>query len=287
MRRLLRPRPLSVVTYYVRNKRKTLPLLVILTLAVALMMVVQSLVGSARDTAYAIFGSYSQVEVVAPRVNSNQDAYKPIVATLDSLRQERASLAAGQAADTQSATGSLAQVLQQLQDAQALAAELQNLPQQLQASLPSTTALQSSLAGASAHGKSLQADLTRLSAELHAAEQHQQQQQQLAQLLDNAAKSHAGLDQLRAYLQHPHDFSALIQPDTTNYGAIADDASRTAADAGALNGDLGSVQQQAQGLSAALSRPAAEPARIAQAQRHPPPAPRGHQRAQRPQRPAR
>ena len=255
MNRLLRPRPLSVVTYYVRNKRKTVPLLVILTLAVALMMVVQSLVGSARDTAYAIFGSYSQVEVVAPRVNSNQDAYKPIVAALDSLKQQRAALAAGQAADAQSATGSLAQVMQQLQDAQALSTELQSLPKQLRASVPSTAALESSLAGAAAHGKTLQADLTRLSAELHAAQQHQQQQQQLAQLLDNAAKSRAGLDQLLAYLQHPHDFSALIQPDTTNYGAIADDAGRTAADAGALNGDLGSVQQQAQGLSAALSAP--------------------------------
>ena len=61
-----RRRPLSVLTYYLRNKRNVLPLLLIMTLAVALMVVVQSLVSSARDTALAIYGSYSNVEVVAP-----------------------------------------------------------------------------------------------------------------------------------------------------------------------------------------------------------------------------
>ncbi|HEV3234604.1 MAG TPA: ABC transporter permease [Candidatus Dormibacteraeota bacterium] len=247
-----RPRPLSVFTYYARNKRKTIPLLIILTLAVALMMVVQSLVGSARDTAYAIFGSYGQVEVVAPRVNSSQDAYKPIAATLDSLKQQRAKLAAGGTADA-NAAGSLAQVMQQMQDVQAYAKELQSLPQQLRATTPSTAALEASLGGASQHGRNLQADLTRLSAELQQAQRQQSQQQELLALLDRLQKNPNDLDTLVAYLQQPHDFTSLLQPDTTNYQAISDDASRAAASAGALSNDLNSVQGQTAALRAAMA----------------------------------
>jgi len=86
-------RPLSVFTYYLRNKRKVVPLLLIMTLAVALMVVVQSLVSSARDTAMAIYGSYSNVEVVAPRVKSQVDADKQLTDALALLSSERAAVA--------------------------------------------------------------------------------------------------------------------------------------------------------------------------------------------------
>jgi hypothetical protein len=245
-------RPLSVLTYYARNKRKTFPLLVILTLAVALMMVVQSLVGSARDTAYAIFGSYSQIEVVGPRVNSGQDAYKPIVATLDSLKEQRARLAAGAASEA-SATGSLATVMQELQDAQSFANELKVLSQQPAAKPPSTAALEGSLSGASQHGRNLQIDLDRLSTDLRAAQSKQSKQQELLALLDHLQNNPQDLDALAKYLKQPHDFSTLLQPDTTDYQAIADDASRAAASAGALGGDLNAVQAQVGALKSQVA----------------------------------
>ena len=247
-----RPGPLSVFTYYARNKRKVVPLLLILTLAVALMVVVQSLVSSASDTAYAIFGSYSQIEVVAPRVQSSQDAYKPIAATIAALRENRAKLAGGGAIDAQGGLGNLSSVIHQLQDVQTLAGELEALQRQYPAGLPSTAALQQSLGTASQHGQSLQADLARLSAELQRLQQHQSQQAQLAQLLDNAQKNPADTAALLAYLKAPHDFTGLIQPDTTDYGVIANDASSASADAGALGADLGAVQAQVSTLSKVL-----------------------------------
>ena len=224
-------RPLSVLTYYLRNKRKVVPLMAILTLAVALMVVVQSLVSSARDTAYAIYGSYSGVEVVAPRVKSQVDAYKPISEALDGLRQERGALAAG-AAPAGGGLASLAVLLD----------ELKSVPAQLQAKAPSTAALDGSLRAASAHGATLEGDLTRLSADLHRAAQQQSEQQKLASALQAAQAQPANLQPLLALLKQPGALTGLTRPDTTDYDAIAAEAGSAATDAAALVADLDAVR---------------------------------------------
>jgi hypothetical protein len=230
-----------------RNKRRVVPLLMILSLAVALMVVVQSLVASARDTAYALYGSYQGIEVVAPRVKSSQDAYKPLAQTLDTLRASRGTLEAGGNADGAGGLGQLAEVLQKLQG---VGEELKGLPAVLEASKPSTAPLQASLAGASQHGQALQGDLTRLSADLRRAQQQESEQQKLATLLADAQRDPSNIPALMTYLQQPHNFAALTQPDTTDYEAIAMEADRAGADAGALSTDLATVQAQVTALDA-------------------------------------
>src|ERR1700694_5605362 len=142
-------RPLSVFTYYLRNKRKVVPLLLIMTLAVALMVVVQSLVSSARDTAMAIYGSYSNVEVVAPRVKSQVDADKQLTDALALLSSERAAVATAAAPPPSDSLAGLAQVLQQLRAVpdQLRAAEAADAAA-AQAAIPSTAPLPASLGSA-------------------------------------------------------------------------------------------------------------------------------------------
>jgi hypothetical protein len=252
-------RPLSVFTYYLRNKRKVVPLLLIITLAVALMVVVQSLVASARDTAIAIYGSYSNVEVVAPRVKSQVDADKQLTDALALLSSERAAVASAAAAPPSTSVASLAQVLQQLRavPGQLRAAEAAAAAA-AQAAIPSTAPLQASLGTAATHGAGLQSDLTHLSAELKQAQKAQAQQQQLFQLLDQAQKQPQDVQALLTFLSHPHDLYALVRPDTTDYGQIAADAGSAAANAGALSADLAAVQAQVAGLAAV--KPPAAPA---------------------------
>jgi hypothetical protein len=252
------PRPLSVLIYYLRNKRKVVPLLLIMALAVALMVVVQSLVSSARDTAVAIYGSYSNLEVVAPRVKSQVDADKQLTEALALLSSDRAAASSGQAAPPSSSLAGLAALLQQLR---AVPGQLQAAEAAAAASapaaLPSTAPLQASLGSAAGHGARLQSDLTHLSTELKQAQKQQAEQQQLLQLLDQAQKPPQDLTALLTYLSKPHDLYALVRPDTTNYGQIGADAASAATNAGALSADLAAVQAQVARLSA--FRPPAAP----------------------------
>ncbi|MHB8507439.1 MAG: ABC transporter permease [Candidatus Dormibacteria bacterium] len=230
--------PLSVVTYYLRNKRRVVPLLLILGLAVALMMVVQSLVGSARDTAYAIFGSYQGVEVVAPRVQSQVDAYKPIVEALAALQQDRNQVDASGLPGSDAFAGLAA-----------LFADLQRLPSRLKASAPSTVPLQAELTSTAGDGARLEADLRQLSADLKTASRQQSEQSQIAILAGQMQKNPTDPSPLNAYLARPHDFTALARPDTTDYQALQDDANRAAGDTGTLVADLQAVRAGAQALA--------------------------------------
>ena len=245
MMRLHRPGPLSVLTYSVRNKRKVIPLVLIMTLAVALMVVVQSLVSSARDSAMAIYGSYSNVEVVAPRVKSQVDADKPLTDALALLSTDRAGLQPG----TATPAGSVAGLAELLHELQAVPGQLASAEAAAAASargaIPSTAPLQSTLTAAAGHGAGLQSDLTHLSAELRQAQAKQAQQQQLLQLLDQVQKKPQDLQALLNYLAAPHSLSVLTGPSSIDYGQMAADASRAASDAGALTGDLATLQSQA------------------------------------------
>ena len=125
------------------------------------------------------------------------------------------------------------------------------MPAAIEAQTPSTAPLQASLAGASKHGQDLQGDLSRLGTDLRRAQQQESEQQKLAQLLQDAQADPANLPALLAYLRQPHDFAALTQPNTTDFGAIASEADRASTDAGALSADLSTVQKQVADLSAA------------------------------------
>src|ERR1700737_723089 len=74
--------PLSLWHFYLRNKRKVLPVIGILALAILGVVVTDSLLASARETAYATFGSYQKLILVAPRATRDQDLANPLQESL-------------------------------------------------------------------------------------------------------------------------------------------------------------------------------------------------------------
>src|SRR5205807_7797110 len=76
--------PLSLWHFYLRNKRKVLPAIGILALAILGVVVTDSLLASARETAYATYGSYQKLILIAPRATRDQDLANPLQ---DSLAQ--------------------------------------------------------------------------------------------------------------------------------------------------------------------------------------------------------
>src|SRR5260370_7081091 len=77
--------PLSLWVFYFRNKRKVLPVIGILALAILGVVVTDSLLASARETAYATFGSYQKLTLVAPRATRDQDRANPLQDSLPPL----------------------------------------------------------------------------------------------------------------------------------------------------------------------------------------------------------
>src|SRR5260370_1921979 len=82
--------PLSLWHFYFRNKRKVLPVIGILALAILGVVVTDSLLASARETAYATFGSYQKLILVAPRATRDQDLANPLADSLTRLHEVQA-----------------------------------------------------------------------------------------------------------------------------------------------------------------------------------------------------
>ena len=78
--------PLSLWHFYFRNKRKVLPVIGILALAILGVVVTDSLLASARETAYATYGSYQKLILVAPRATRELDLSNPLADSLTQLR---------------------------------------------------------------------------------------------------------------------------------------------------------------------------------------------------------
>src|SRR5438309_10399777 len=77
--------PLSLWHFYLRNKRTVLRVIGILPLTILGVVVTDSLLASARETAYATFGSYQKLILVAPRATRDQDLANPLQDSLARL----------------------------------------------------------------------------------------------------------------------------------------------------------------------------------------------------------
>ncbi|HEY0493116.1 MAG TPA: ABC transporter permease [Candidatus Dormibacteraeota bacterium] len=77
--------PLSLWRFFLRNKRKVIPVVGILALAILGVVVTDSLLASARQTAYATYGSYQKLILVAPRATRDQDLSNPLQDSLTRL----------------------------------------------------------------------------------------------------------------------------------------------------------------------------------------------------------
>src|SRR5918912_2466695 len=86
--------PLSLTHFYFRNKRKVLPVIGILALAILGVVVTDSLLASARETAYATYGSYQKLILVAPRATRDQDLAKPLEDSLTNLQNVQSKVSA-------------------------------------------------------------------------------------------------------------------------------------------------------------------------------------------------
>ncbi len=82
--------PLSLWRFFLRNKRKVLPVVGILALAILGVVVTDSLLASARQTAYATYGSYQKLILVAPRATRDQDLSNPLQDALTRLNDVQA-----------------------------------------------------------------------------------------------------------------------------------------------------------------------------------------------------
>ena len=82
--------PLSLWRFFLRNKRKVLPVVGILALAILGVVVTDSLLASARQTAYATYGSYQKLILVAPRATRDQDLSNPLQNALTRLNDVQA-----------------------------------------------------------------------------------------------------------------------------------------------------------------------------------------------------
>ena len=82
--------PLSLWRFFLRNKRKVIPVVGILALAILGVVVTDSLLASARQTAYATYGSYQKLILVAPRATRDQDLSNPLQDSLTRLSDVQA-----------------------------------------------------------------------------------------------------------------------------------------------------------------------------------------------------
>src|SRR2546427_9113344 len=79
--------PLSLWHFYVRNRSWDLPGIGILALAILGVVVTDSLLASARETAYATYGSYQKLILIAPRATRDQDLANPLQDSLARLHE--------------------------------------------------------------------------------------------------------------------------------------------------------------------------------------------------------
>src|SRR5438046_841144 len=138
--------PLSLWHFYLRNKRKVLPVIGILALAILGVVVTDSLLASARETAYATFGSYQKLILVAPRATRDQDLANPLQDSLTRLHEVQLQV------DTLDGPGGISSYYN------AVVA----LPAQVRAQLPAVQQLQVDAANARYYAARLRGDLVPL-----------------------------------------------------------------------------------------------------------------------------
>src|SRR2546429_525722 len=173
--------PLSLWHFYLRNKRKVLPVIGILALAILGVVVTDSLLASARETAYATFGSYQKLILVAPRATRDQDLANPLQDSLTRLHEVQLQV------DALDGPGGISSYYN------AVVA----LPAQVRAQLPAVQQLQVDAANAHAAGRSV-ADIPIPPSPSATIDQFKGALDRLTTSLDSIQSAQPGLDKLVA-----------------------------------------------------------------------------------------
>jgi hypothetical protein len=227
--------PLSLWNFYFRNKRKILPVIGILALAILGVVVTDSLLASARETAYATYGSYQKLILVAPRATRDQDLAKPLQDSLRGLQDVRAQVTALDGPGGISAYYNAVIAL----------------PERLRAQLPAVQQLQVDAANARYYTARLRGDLVPLGDLIVRVQRLQTEERAFEQLVQQLTSHPTDPHPLITYLQQHQTWLQSILPDTAQLGRLQAAVAGASTDAAGLQQSLQAMNRDAANLNIA------------------------------------
>jgi hypothetical protein len=227
--------PLSLWNFYLRNKRKVLPVIGILALAILGVVVTDSLLASARETAYATYGSYQKLILVAPKATRDQDLAKPLEASLGRLHDVQVQV------DKLDGPGGISSYYD------AVVA----LPSQLRAQLPAVQQLQLDASNARYYAARLRGDLLPLGDLLVRVQRLQSEENAFDQLVQQLSRNPSDPRPLISYLQQHQTWLHSVLPDSAQLGRLQVAVTNASADATGLQRSLQAMNRDAANLDAA------------------------------------
>jgi ABC-type lipoprotein release transport system permease subunit len=227
--------PLSLWNFYFRNKRKVLPVIAILALAILGVVVTDSLLASARETAYATYGSYQKLILVAPRATREQDLANPLQNSLARLQDVQGQV------NALSGPGGLTSYYD------ALVA----LPERLRAQAPAIGQLQVDAANARYYAARLRGDLYPLQDLIVRVQRLQAEEQSFNSLVQQLTENPSDPRPLITYLQQHQTWLQSILPDSAQLGRLQSAVVSASSDAGGLQQSLQAMNRDSANLNAA------------------------------------
>jgi ABC-type antimicrobial peptide transport system permease subunit len=227
--------PLSLWHFYLRNKRKVLPVIGILALAILGVVVTDSLLASARETAYATFGSYQKLILVAPRATRDQDLANPLADSLSQLRDVQLKV------DSLDGPGGLT----------AYYDAVIALPARVRAQLPAVQQLQIDAANARYHAARLRGDLVPLGDLIIRVQRLQAEQKSFDQLVQQLTQNPSDPRPLLSYLQQHQAWLRSVLPDSAQLGRLQAAVGNASSDAAGLQQSLQAMGRDTTNLNAA------------------------------------
>jgi hypothetical protein len=227
--------PLSLWHFYLRNKRKVIPVIGILALAILGVVVTDSLLASARETAYATFGSYQKLILVAPRATRDQDLANPLADSLSQLRDVQLKV------DNLDGPGGLT----------AYYDAVIAIPARVRAQLPAVQQLQLDAANARYYAARLRGDLVPLGDLIIRVQRLQSEQQSFDQLVQQLTQNPSDPRPLITYLQQHQTWLQSVLPDSAQLGRLQAAVSNASADSAGLQRSLQAMGRDTANLNAA------------------------------------
>src|SRR5947199_2793090 len=227
--------PLSLWNFYLRNKRKVLPVIGILALAILGVVVTDSLLASARETAYATFGSYQKLILVAPRATRDQDHANPLQDSLTRLHEVQLQV------DALDGPGGISSYYN------AVVA----LPAQVRAQLPAVQQLQVDAANARYYAARLRGDLVPLGELIVRVQRLQSEEKAFEELVRTLTQNPNDPRPLITYVQQHQTWLQSILPDAAQLGRLQSAVSNASSDAAGLQQSLQAMNRDAANVNAA------------------------------------
>src|SRR3989449_10019720 len=227
--------PLSLWHFYLRNKRQVLPVVGILALAILGVVVTDSLLASARETAYATSGSYQKLILAAPRATRDQDLANPLQDSLTRLHEVQLQV------DALDGPGGISSYYN------AVIA----LPAQVRAQLPAVQRLQVDAANARYYAARLRGDLVPLGDLIVRVQRLQSEEKAFEQLVGTLTQNPNDPRPLITYLQQHQTWLRSILPDAAQLGRLQSAVTNAASDAAGLHESLQAMSRDTAHVNAA------------------------------------